>query len=198
MRRTCFFLLAACLLAGCSHSKKTSRVESEAGAESRPAAQTAGRWTRADSRLVAKEMIVDCLSWAWVRAHKGSQGAKPVVTVGIIQDQTGKGLDIKTFKADLEREISAADQVSFIPSQSGPTLTKQENPDRSDYASRATISLIRAETGAEFVLVGAVTRSAESLEGEGIAYYQAALEMINSKTMAKIWRGTRKVWKAIP
>ncbi len=142
-------------------------------------------------------MIVDCLSWAWVRAHKGSQGGKPVVTVGIIQDQTGEGLDIKTFKADLEREISAADQVSFIASQSGPTLTKQENPDRNDYASRATINLIRAETGADFVLVGAITHGTESLEGEGITCYQTELEMINSKTMAKVWRGTRKVWKAI-
>ncbi len=197
MRKTCFFLLAACLLAGCSHSKKTSRVESGVGAESRPAAQAAGQWTRADSRLVAKEMIVDCLSWAWVRAHKASEGGKPVVTVGIIQDRTGKGLDIKTFKVDLEREISAADQVSFIASQGGPELVKQEDPDRNDYASRPTVNLIRAETGADFVLVGAITYSAESLEGKGIACYQTELEMINSKTMAKVWRGTRKVWKAI-
>jgi len=67
-----------------------------------------------------------------------------------------------------------------------------------EYASRETIKRISARTGAKFILVGAIKSTTDKIQGAEVVYYQTDLEMINTKTLTKVWVGTRKITKEIP
>ncbi len=206
-------LLVVCLFLGCGAFRRADRNHERPPAgstssESQAAAGTASgmRQTSADSSLgmtssqarkLAEEMIGDCLSWAWVRAYRSSEGKKPVVSVGIIQDRTGKDTDAGAIRGHVEAALSRSDQVSFVATRSSLSPTGETNVDPPDYASREVINKIRSETGADFVLVGTMSFLDQS-DAESPAGRQLHLEMINAGTLAKVWRSTRKIEKQHP
>ncbi len=49
-----------------------------------------GKWNDTDSRLVAQEMISDCLSRVWITDYVMAEGRKPVVTVGTIRNKSSE------------------------------------------------------------------------------------------------------------
>ena len=59
MKGMLIVMLAAALLVGCGGGKQITRLD--------PGTQTdlSGKWNDTDSRLVAEEMISDCLSGPW-------------------------------------------------------------------------------------------------------------------------------------
>ena len=57
-------LLAASVLPGCSRQAKVARVEADTTID------LSGRWNDTDSRLVAEEMIADCLGRPWITQHR--------------------------------------------------------------------------------------------------------------------------------
>jgi hypothetical protein len=197
--RTYLTLAIICLLLGCSLLRKTSQIKTESPPpQPPPTTQVRSLWTNADAQLVAKEMITDCLSWAWVRAHQGSKGGKPVVTVAFILDKTGGNADCTTLKAKLEAELKAADQVSFVANRVQLPQGEKGGGHQQERISREVANQIRAETGANFILTGVITETTEQLKGDKVVNYQTDLQMVNAKTMAKVWEGFRKVWKPAP
>ena len=56
---------------------------------------------------------------------------------------------------------------------------------------------IRAETGADFILVGGIKSIIDAVEGTSVVYYQTDLEMINIESMEKVWIGSKKIKKEI-
>jgi hypothetical protein len=138
-------------------------------------------------------MMADCLSRAWIPAYVGVTGNKPVVTVGPVHDWTGEGIDAETFAISCEQEFLRSDQVNFAASQRQPEDVGGESRDQQEFVARETIRQIKTETGANFVLTGAIRSMAEVTAGSSSPYYQVELEMINTKTMAKVWEGKRKI-----
>lgn len=202
MKKASLIFLVICLVLGCGLFRKTSRVEHQATTRHEAATQSAatelsGNWNDAEARRIAREMMADCLSRAWIPAYEGITGNKPVVTVGSIHNWTGEQIDTKTFITHFEQELSNSDQVSFVSNQGEPGEVPEEGHTQQEFASRETIKRVKAETGANFMLVGAIKSIADATEGTKVAYYQTDLEMINTKTLAKVWASTKKIAKEI-
>jgi len=203
MKKASLIFLVICLVLGCGLFRKTSRVEHqvttshEAATQSATTTEPSGNWNDAEARRIAREMMADCLSRAWIPAYEGITGNKPVVTVGPIRNWTGEQIDTKTFTTHFEQELSKSDQVSFVSNQGEPGEAPEEGHTQQEFASRETIKRIKAETGANFILVGAIKSITDATEGTKVAYYQSDLEMINTKTLAKVWAGTKKIAKEI-
>ena len=100
MRRIVPVLLACGLLAGCGGGKQVTRLDVEAVTD------LSGKWNDTDSRLVAEEMIGDCLSRPWLTEFAVSKGSKPVVTVGLIRNKSSEHIDTEVFTSDFERELT--------------------------------------------------------------------------------------------
>jgi uncharacterized protein (TIGR02722 family) len=184
-------LLAVTLIAGCSSSRQVTRME--------PDTQTdlSGRWNDTDARLVAQEMISDCLSRVWLTDFAAAQGRKPVVTVGRIRNVTDEHINTETFTKDFERELLNAGQVKFVGTMDERQDVREERADQSEYASAETIKQLRNETGADFVLLGAVKTITDEAEGQRVVFYQTDLELINVESNEKVWIGTKKIKKGI-
>lgn len=191
MKKGLVLAMVALLAVGCSSSKKVYRIEPETQTD------LSGNWNDTDARLVAEEMISDCLSRPWLTNFAKASGQNPVVTVGTIRNKSDEHIDVEVFTADFERELINSGQVRFVAAKDFRQEIREERFDQQEFASPETMKKIRNETGADFVLMGAVKTIVDEVEGIRVVYYQTDLEMVNIETMEKVWIGTKKIKKEI-
>jgi uncharacterized protein (TIGR02722 family) len=191
VKKILLVLLLAVLVAGCGSSKKVYRIE--------PGTVTdlSGKWNDTDARLVAEEMIRDCVSRPWLTEFAAAKGTKPVVTVGTIRNNSSEHIDTEVFTTDFERELINSGQVRFVASRDQKQEIREERFDQQEFASPETMKQIRAETGADFLLLGGIKSIVDEVEGVRVVFYQTDLEMVNIETMEKVWIGTKKIKKEI-
>jgi uncharacterized protein (TIGR02722 family) len=191
VKKAFVIILVMCLAVACGSSRKVYRIEPETVTD------LSGRWNDTDARLVAEEMVSDCLSRPWLLDWVGAAGSKPVVTVGTIRNRSSEHIDTETFTTDFERELINSGQVRFVASRGQRDEIRDERSDQQEWASLETMKRIRAETGADFILVGAIKSIVDEIEGTRVVYYQTDLEMIDIESIEKVWIGSKKIKKEI-
>jgi hypothetical protein len=191
MKKAFVIVLVLCLTLACGSSRKVYRIEPETQTD------LSGKWNDTDARLVAEEMVSDCLSRPWVMDWVTATGGKPVVTVGTIRNKSSEHIDTEIFTADFERELTNSGQVKFVASRGQREEIRDERLDQQEWSSPETMKRIRAETGADFILLGAIKSITDEIEGTKVVYYQTDLEMINIESMEKVWIGSKKIKKEI-
>jgi len=181
----------AALLLGCGGGKQVTRLD--------PNTQTdlSGKWNDTDSRLVAEEMIADCLSRPWLTEFNRTTGNKPVVTVGTIDNLSHEHIAIETFIADFERELINSAQVRFVAAADWRAEIRKERSEQQEFASAETMKKMRNELGADFMLQGAIKSIVDQEEGKQVVFYQTDLTLVNIETMEKVWLGQKKIKKGI-
>jgi uncharacterized protein (TIGR02722 family) len=185
-------MLGLLFLIGCGGPTTTvHRIEPETVTD------LSGKWNDTDARLVAEEMIGDCLSRPWLGGFVEKAGNKPVVTVGTIRNKSSEHIDTEVFTADFERELLNSGQVRFVTSRDFRQEIREERFEQQEFASAETMKKIRNETGADFILMGAVKTIIDQAEGTTVKYYQTDLELVNIESMEKVWIGTKKIKKEI-
>lgn len=176
---------------GCGSKPSVQRIDEKSTTD------LSGRWNDTDARLVAEEMIKDCISRPWLTDFAAAKGRKPVVTVGQIRNSTSEHIDAATFTSDFERELLNSGQVKFVAAPGQREELRDERIDQKDFASPETVKKIRNETGADFMLVGGIKSIVDEIEGAKVVFYQTDLEMVNVESMEKVWIGTKKIKKEI-
>jgi hypothetical protein len=184
-------VVIAALLLGCGGGKQVTRLD--------PNTQTdlSGKWNDTDSRLVAQEMIADCLSRPWLTEFNRTAGKKPVVTVGTIDNLSHEHIAIETFIADFERELINSAQVRFVAAADWRAEIRKERSEQQEFASAETMKRMRNELGADFMLQGAIKSIVDQEEGKQVVFYQTDLTLVNIETMEKVWIGQKKIKKGI-
>ncbi len=191
MRATLIVLAMACLTMGCGGGKTVTRLDTESVTD------LSGKWNDTDSRLVAEEMIADCLSRAWLQNFALATSTKPVVTVGTIRNETSEHIAMGTFIADFERELINSVQVRFVAAKEQRSEVREERWEQQEFASKETAKRLREELGADFILQGAIKTITDQEGGDRVVFYQTDLEMINIESMEKVWIGSKKIKKGI-
>ncbi len=79
MKKGFAILLMLGMLMACGSSRQVTRMDSNSVTD------LSGKWNETDSRLVAEEMVSDCLQKVWLTDFIVLKGKKPVVTVGTIK-----------------------------------------------------------------------------------------------------------------
>jgi len=184
-------VVMAVLPLGCGGGKTVTRLDTESVTD------LSGKWNDTDSRLVAEEMIGDCLSRPWLTNFAAAKGNKPVVTVGTIRNKSSEHIEMETFISDFERELINAGSVRFVASKEQRVEIRDERSEQQEFASRETAKKLRAETGADFMLQGAIKTITDQEGGNRVVFYQTDLELVNIETMEKVWVGTKKIKKGI-
>jgi len=191
MIRTLAVLVLMAMLLGCGGGRQVTRLSPESTTD------LSGKWNDTDSRLVAQEMVSDCLMRVWVTDFAAAHGQKPVVTVGTIRNMSNEHINTETFTKDFERELINSGKVRFVASKGQRAEIREERMEQREFASRETMKQLREETGADFVLVGAIKTILDQVEGKKVIFYQTDLELIHVENMEKAWIGTKKIKKGI-
>jgi uncharacterized protein (TIGR02722 family) len=191
MKKILLLILIVGLIVGCSSKREVTRLD--------PTMTTdlSGKWNDTDARLVAEEMVNDCLKRPWLTSFVQEKGRKPIVTVGRIRNNSSEHIDMETYTTDFERELINSGQVRFVANKFQREDVRDERFDQQEFASAETVKKIRNETGADFLLLGAIKSITDQAEGKSVVFYQTDLEMVNVETNEKVWIGTKKIKKGI-
>ncbi len=191
MKTLTLVLLAALIVGGCSSSKQVTRMDAGTTTD------LSGNWNDTDARLVAEEMIADCMAKPWSNEFAATNSRKPVITVGRIRNNSSEHIDTETFTKDFERELINSGKVNFVAAPEQRMDVRSERQDQIDWASAETRKQLREEIGADFILVGSVKSIADQEGGKRVMFYQTDLELINVESNLKVWIGTKKIKKGI-
>ena len=185
------FLGIALFLTACASTPKVERIEVERTVD------ISGRWNDADSRLVADEMIKDCLKRPFMERFKNDNNRIPTVIVGSIKNRSHEHINVQTFVKDLERALINSGQVQFVASKGERGQIREERLDMAEHASEDTMKGPGEEVGADFMLIGAINTIRDEAGGKAVMYYQVNLELIAMANNIKAWVGEKKIKKLI-
>jgi uncharacterized protein (TIGR02722 family) len=184
--------LSVLLLAGCSGGKQVTRLDADTTVD------LSGRWNDTDSRLVAEEMIADCLSHSWATQHmQGSLGNLPVVIAGAVRNLGTEHIAVGTFIADIERALINSGRARVVASPDERGDIRLERADQWANASQETVKRLGQELGADYMLIGSINTITDQEGGEKVVFYQVDLSLIDIESNLKIWIGQKKIKKYI-
>ena len=182
-------VFAATLVGACSTS-----VERVADDET---IDLSGAWNDTDSRLVAEEMIADCLARPWINDFRARSGKRPVVIVGRVRNLSHEHVNVNTFVADMERELVNSGSVDFVASSQARGEIREERMDQDLNASEATRNAAGRELGADFMLQGQINTIIDAEGSKQVRYYQVDLTLVSLADNRKVWLGQKKIKKFV-
>ncbi len=156
-----------------------------------------GRWNDSDSRLVAEEMIKDCLARPWVNEFNIKNSRIPVVIVGTVVNRSSEHIDSAVFTVDLEKELLNSGKVKFVAAKAPREEIREERLDQAENASKLTTKPSREETGADFMLQGTINSVKDEIKGKYVILYQVNLELVDMTTHEKAWIGQKEIKKVV-
>lgn len=183
-----FFLAAGCC--GCA-SVKVRRAEIDKKVD------LSGSWNDTDSRLVAEEMVKDCLLRPWVDVFSAGNGKPPVVILGAIVNRTSEHINAQLFLSDLEKNLLNSGKVKFVVGKQQRQELRDEKQDQAENASRITAKPRKEETGADFMLQGSINSVKDEISGKYVILYQVNLELVDLTTNEKAWIGQKEIKKVV-
>jgi uncharacterized protein (TIGR02722 family) len=153
-----------------------------------------GHWNDTDSRLVAEEMIKDCLSRPWIAKFGDKQ---PTVIVGTVRNQSHEHIATDTFTEDLQRELINSGKVQFVAAKGERGEVRDERLDQDTNSSEDTRKAHGQESGADFMLSGIISSIEDSEGGKTVVLYQTNLKLLNMQTNQIAWNGSKKIKKYV-
>lgn len=191
MKRGAILALAAMILLSCSSKRQVSRIDTDSVTD------LSGQWNDTDAKLVAQEMVTDCLAKVWLTDFIAAAGEKPVVTVGTIRNMSSEHIDTDVFSTDFERELINSGRIRFVASRDQRGEVRDERMDQQNYSSDETMKKFGREVGADFILLGSVKTITDQIENRRTTFYQTDFELINLETNEKVWIGSKEIKKGI-
>jgi uncharacterized protein (TIGR02722 family) len=185
-----FFALALTSLSGCAGTT-VSRLDPETTTD------LSGFWNDTDSRVVADEMIADCLTHPWSGNHTARAGSKPVVIVGSVRNRSTEHIATGTFIRDVERALVNSGQVTIVASPYEREELRDERAEQQDWAREETRKQLRAETGADYMLTGDIDLIIDREGGTEVKFYQVDLFLTHIESNERVWIGQKKIKKEI-
>ena len=179
------------IFSGCGASKQVTRVDADTTID------LSGRWNDTDSRMVADEIIGDCLNHPWINDHGINTGGKPVVIVGGIRNKSMEHIPVATFVTDIERAFINSGKVRTVSSSSERGEIREERADQGEFAAIETIKRMGRELGADYMMTGEINTIEDREGGDQVVFYQTDLTLTNIETNEKIWIGNKKIKKFI-
>jgi len=183
--------LAVLLLGGCAQETKITRVDSGVVTD------LSGRWNDTDSRMVAESMVKEALEYSWLSNFSGSKHRQPVVVVGTIQNSSHEHINVNTFVADLERELTNSQKVTFVAGKGDREELRTERKEQAMYGREDTQKAPGKEIGADYMMKGTIATILDEAEGTKAVFYQIDLQMVDLESNAKVWYGQKKIKKVV-
>jgi len=189
--RHSLFFGSVLLVVACGPDKKVQRVSESSVTD------VGDKWNDTDSRLVATEMINDCLQRPWLEKATKKLNKEPVLIVQMIRNKTTEHIATGTFTKDLERALINDGRVQFVASKEERNEIRGEREDQAGNSSDDSMKGPGKEEGADYALQGTIQSIVQQDGGTKVKFYQINLELISMTDNKKAWIGEKKIKKII-
>ena len=189
-------LLPLLILFGCSSTPKVTRVEADRQID------LSGYWNDTDVRMVCDSLIRDCLNSARVSNEIAQFSARnggrlPTAIVGTFRNNSSEHIDTTIISSRMEIAIVNSGKLGFVAGGDTRTELRAERNDQQMNASEATASALANETGANYMLTGAVRTIVDSAGNQTVRSYFVSAELTNLETNERLWMGSNDEIKKI-
>jgi len=157
-----------------------------------------GNWNDTDSRLVAEEMLNDCLTKPWYQnALRSKNGENPVIVIGQIRNLSTEHLNTGSFINDIKRVLINSGKVDFVANSEERQQLRKEIDDQKGNATDETAKERGQETGADLMLTGTINAIIDQSGSEQVKFYQIDLELTDLQSHRSLWIDNKKIKKFI-
>lgn len=146
-----------------------------------------GYWNDTDVRIVANTLVNECVAAPAINAFNNVKKRAPVVIVGTFRNQSDEHIDTSILAKKFEIALINSGKVDFVASSNERGEIRQERDEQQTYASEKTAKSIGNETGADFMLIGAVKTIVDSVSGTSTRTYYVTAELVEIETNRKLW-----------
>jgi len=184
---------AVLFAASCASGPTVSRVDSSTQTD------LSGYWNDTDVRIVCESLINDCLESPRVAQTAQRKKALPVFVVGTFRNDSDEHIDTSIISKKMEAAIINSGKADFVASSAERGEIRDERQEQQSFASEDTAKALANETGADFMLIGAVkTMVDRSADGKtATRTYYVTAELIDIESNRKIWVGENAEIKKI-
>ena len=180
------------LLSGCADGgKKVTRLDANAVTD------LSGSWNDTDSRLVAEEMINDCLGRPWYNDFASQKGSVPTIVIGKVRNKSHEHIRVEKFIKDIERALINSGKAEFVANSNEREDLRNELADQQGNTTEETTKDAGMEIGADLMLTGTINSVIDQEGGEQVVFYQIDMELTEIQSHRKLWLGDKKIKKYI-
>jgi uncharacterized protein (TIGR02722 family) len=178
-----FFCTALCVFGvSCASNPQVSRVNSSTQTD------LSGYWNDTDVRIVCEALINDCLnSPRMTQALAKFKGKTPKVIVGNFSNDSDEHIDTSIIAMNMESTIFNSGKLDFVAGGKERGELRQERLDQQGNASEATAKALANETGASFMLSGAVKTIVDQAGNRMTRTYFVNAQMTDLETNERVW-----------
>jgi hypothetical protein len=181
MKKVVFILGIVILCLSACSGTSVKRVDSDTQID------LSGYWNDVDVRIVCEALIKDCLSK--VNLVTRTRGSKPTVIVGRFRNESSEQIDTAIISSTMETTIFNTGILDFVAGGDVRDEIRAERQDQQNNASAATMARLRNETGADYMLTGAVRSIIDRDGNKTVRTYYVTAEMTSIETNQRIWMG---------
>jgi len=197
--RACLVLTAVALIVlafpGCSSNPKVKRVSADTQVD------LSGRWNDTDVRQVCESLIRDCLNSDnvanFITQFHAQYGRAPTVIVGTFRNNSSEHIDTAIISKSMEIAIVNSGKIDFVAGGDTRTELRTERQDQQSNSSETTASALGNETGANFMLTGAVNLIEDRAGKTSVRSYFVSAELTNIETNRRLWMGENNEIKKV-
>ena len=188
MRFVAIIGLVFLALSACSSAPKVSRVDPNKQVD------LSGNWNDTDVRKVCDSLIKDCLSSErvanYIQQFSSRNGGRlPTVIVGTFRNNSSEHIDTTIISKSMEIAIVNSGKLDFVAGGDTRNELRMERNDQQGNASESTASAVGNETGANFMLTGAVKMIEDRAGNMAVRSYFVSAELTNIETNTRLWMG---------
>ena len=187
------FILA---FSACGSNPKVKRVDADTQID------VSGSWNDTDVRKVCDSLIGDCLNSErvanFIRDFSAQRGGDlPTVIVGTFRNNSSEHIDTTIISKTMEIAIVNSGKLEFVAGGDTRTELRAERDDQQMFSSEATASTLANETGANFMLTGAVKMIEDQAGNTTVRSYFVSAELTNIETNSRLWMGENNEIKKV-
>lgn len=147
------------------------------------------RWNESDARKYSEVLVNSMLKKSWLNFYKKANGGKrPVVVVGDMENRTDEHIDMLSLVEASRDELINSGMVRFVnKKQREKILEEVKYQNDSGNVSRGTRTKKGRQTGADFLLTGALSNQVHTQEGLKTVTYQVNMILTDLETTEIVW-----------
>jgi penicillin-binding protein activator len=192
MKKAFLFLgIVIFVLSACSTRTNVKRVDSSKQID------LSGYWNDVDVRIVCEALIKDCINSPRVAQAIKAKGSTPMVIVGRFRNESSEHIDTAIISSTMETTIFNSGKLDFVAGGDVRDELRAERQDQQSNASAATMARLRNETGADYMLTGAVRTIVDRDGNQTVRTYFVTAEMTSIETNQRMWMGQNNEIKKV-
>ncbi|MEZ4743738.1 MAG: penicillin-binding protein activator LpoB [Bdellovibrionota bacterium] len=155
------------------------------------------RWNESDARKSAEVLIKSMLVKPWLKNFKSRHdGQRPVLIIDDVENRTDEHLDIKALMEAIRDELINSGKIRFVnASRRQKILDEIKYQQESGRVSSSSAKKKGRQTGADFLLGGAISSSVHSMDELKTVTYQVNLILTNLESAEIEWSQKHSIKK---